>query len=168
MSLLVLLVAAGSIAALQRRGALVSLALPSRTQRVVGEWFGLGSLARLALVRPVLTVGRRLALIDDRVVDAGVRAAAAAGRALSKILGGFGERAADGLVAGATALTTGLAFSSRKADDHVVDGVVEGIAETTWAGGSRSRRLQSGMTHHYYVIAGVGLLAMLGVSVLWR
>lgn len=167
-SLFLIGTAVTGVTLLRRRGTLVTLGLTSGAQDVIGGWFGLASAARLGVARPVLALARWLAVLDDRVVDAGVRAAAAVGALVSRALARFGEQGMDGVVTGLTGGTLALAAGSSTLDDRGIDGAVEGLAALTGRGGATSRRLQSGMAHHYYVLAGVGLLVMLGVSILWR
>ncbi|MBA3621747.1 MAG: hypothetical protein H0W51_05440, partial [Euzebyales bacterium] len=52
--------------------------------------------------------------------------------------------------------------------DRGVDGAAEGVAGAVGVAGRRSRALQSGLAHHYYVIAVVGLLVLLAVAASWR
>ena len=166
-SLLMIGLAVTAVVQLRRRGSLVTMALAPGAQRLIGNWFGLASARDVVVVRPVMAVARALAMLDDRVVDAGVRAAAAVGARLSRGLALFAERGVDGVITAVTEGTLGFAAGSRTVDDRGIDGAVEGLATLTRHGGATSRRLQSGMAHHYYVLAGVGLLVMLGVSIFW-
>ena len=131
---------------------------------------------------------------DDRVVDAGVRVAARVPPALSRTLSWWGERTVDGTVhavaGGALRTATGsrrfddvgvdgavravagatmqAATGSRRVDEDGVDRAVEELARGTGIAGTRSRGLQTGLTHHYYVIAGVGLAAIVVVTAIGR
>lgn len=160
-------VALTGIALLARRRALVTLGLSAGVRTVVGSWFGLGAAARLFVVGPVQAFSRWLALFDDRVVDAGVRAAAAIGALVSRAFARFGEGGVDGVVSALTGGTFRLASGSMDVDDRVIDGGVERLATLTERGGAQLRRLQTGMAHHYYLLVGLGLVVMLSVSILW-
>ena len=47
-------------------------------------------------------------------------------------------------------------------DDRGVDGAVEAIAERIGTAGTQARRVQTGLAHHYYVIAVIGLVVLIG------
>ena len=166
-------------------------------QRVVstaGGWYGLPRLTQRVVVDPTLALAVALSRFDDLVVDAPARAVAGAGaraarllprfddavvdgvvravvalgRMLSRVLAWWVERGVDGVVAGLAAATDRIGEWSRSGDDRGVDGAVEGVAAAIGVVGHRSRRLQSGLAHHYYVIAVVGLAALAGVAAIWR
>ena len=161
LALALAIVALGAAAVLDRRGRLVDLRLPARVQHAVAGWMGLPVLARVAVVDPVLALARALAAFDDRVVDAGVRAAAAIAGALSRALAWWSERGVDGVVWGVAGAALAAARGSRRVDDGGVDVAVEGVAGGVGHAGRASRRLQDGMAHHYYVIATIGALALM-------
>ncbi|MEX2658273.1 MAG: proton-conducting transporter membrane subunit [Acidimicrobiales bacterium] len=193
-SLAALAAAAVCVAILHRAGRLVTLGLTAPARAVVAGWFGLPGVARLLVVDPVLGLSRGLAAVDDRVVDAGVRFAARVPRTLSRTLLWWGERSVDGTVhaiAGGVlraasgsrrfddrgfdgavrviaATTMHAATGSRLADEDGVDRAVEELARGTGIAGRQSRRLQSGLVHHYYVIAAVGLLGLVVVTAIGR
>ena len=160
----------------------------------VGGWFGLPQLTRRVVVDPTLGLAAMLARFDDAVLDApargvavagarasrvlprfddtvvdgAVRGVVAAGRAVSRGLAWWVERGVDGVVAALAAVTERIGALSRLGDDRVVDAAVEGVARAVGATGHQSRRLQSGLAHHYYVIAVVGLAALVAVATFWR
>ena len=158
--------AVGLVVVLARSGRLVSGGLPRRVQAGIGDWFGLATLARRLVVDPVLALSQRLAVVDDRVVDAGVRAAARVPIAVSGALSGWGERSFDGAVRAVSASTLWAATASRRADEQGVDRAVESLAGGAGVAGRQSRRLQGGMSHHYYVIVAVGLVVVVAVAAL--
>jgi NADH:ubiquinone oxidoreductase subunit 5 (subunit L)/multisubunit Na+/H+ antiporter MnhA subunit len=162
------LAAAGASWFLWRRGSLVTLGLPERLRAGVADWLGIPGAARRTVVVPVSVAAVALARFDDRVVDAGVRAAGRFGRLISRVFSFVVERRIDGVVEGVRGAAIGAAHLSRRADDRGLDAAVEGIARATGVAGSASRRLQTGMTHHYYLIVAGGLLAMLAIVILWR
>ena len=191
-----LLVAAGVAWgwAVSRDGAHRRSPTTQRLTAAVAGWFGLPELTRRVVVDPTLALAsalgrfddvvvdapargaaaagahgaRMLGRFDDTVVDGAVRGAAAAGRAVSRGLSWWVERGVDGLVAALAAVTERMGALSRVGDDRVVDAAVEGIARAVGVTGRQSRRLQSGLAHHYYVIAVVGLAALVGVATLGR
>ncbi|MBW3649492.1 MAG: NADH-quinone oxidoreductase subunit L [Actinobacteria bacterium] len=168
LSLAALAAAAGVLALLARRGRLVTLGLPPRLHSVLGSWVGLPGLARHAVVDPVLWVSATLAAFDDRVVDAGVRAAARVPVALSRAASWWGEPSLDGVVRALSGSTLRAGVLSRRFDEGGVDRAVEDLARGAGMAGRRSRRLQSGLAHQYYVIVAVGLAATVAVAALGR
>jgi NADH:ubiquinone oxidoreductase subunit 5 (subunit L)/multisubunit Na+/H+ antiporter MnhA subunit len=153
---------------LWRRKALFTFGLPEGLRAGAADWLGVPALARAAIGRPTLTLSRALAAFDDAVVDAGVRLAAAVGRGASRLLATWGERGIEGVVRGLTGATVSTARASRALDDDAVDGAVERTARAVgWAGG-RSRRLQTGMAHHYYIALAAGLLGAIAVTLFLR
>ncbi|MBW3575353.1 MAG: 1-acyl-sn-glycerol-3-phosphate acyltransferase [Actinobacteria bacterium] len=167
-SLAAIAAAGGLLAVLHRSSALVTLGLPDRLRAAVAGWLGLPGLARLLVVDPVLALSRGLAAFDDRVVDAGVRAAARVPVALSAVLSWWGERSVDGVVQAVAGTTLRAAAGSRLVDERGVDRAVEDLARGAGVAGSRSRKLQTGLAHHYYVLVALGLVALVAVAALGR
>ena len=153
---------------LRRRGRLATLGLPAGLQAGAADWLGLPVATRLLVVDPVLHLSQVLARADARVVDAGVRAVAAGAAALSRLFSRRGEWTIDGAVRAVARATERAAVGSRVADEAAIDEVaVEGSARLTGRAGHASRRLQTGMAHHYYVILAVGLALMVAVLALF-
>ena len=167
-ALLALTAAFVAVWLLWSRGRLLTLGLPMVVQAAAADWLGLPTAARRGIVRPTVTLARALAGFDDRVVDAGVRGAAWFGRHVSRLLNAWGERGIEGAVWGVADATLASADLSRTADDQGVDAAVEGVARGVGIGGSWSRRLQTGMAHHYYVVVAVGIAAAVALTVFWR
>lgn len=155
--------AIGLVLSLRRRGNLLTLGLPSHLQAAAGDWLGVPAAARLLVVEPVLATSRLLASLDDRVVDAGVRLAAAVPALFSRMLSLRAEWTIDGVVRGIAYMTMVGAERARQGDEGGVDGAVEGSARGVGLMGEASRRLQTGLTHHYYAILVVGLVAIVAV-----
>ncbi len=166
--------------------------LPTRLAHAAGGWFGVTEGARRLVVTPVLAaaagaarfddavldlppriIGRAAAGLshalprfDDQVVDGAVHAVVAAARAASRGVSRTVELGVDGVVAAIAAATMWVGEISRRGDDRGVDGAVEGIADAIGVAGTQARRLQTGLAHHYYVIAVVGLVVLLGALLL--
>jgi hypothetical protein len=49
------------------------------------------------------------------------------------------------------------ARGSRASDERALDAAVEGIGREVGVVGRQSRRVQTGLAHHYYVIAAAGV-----------
>lgn len=152
--------------ALGRRGRLARLA-PGRAWALVGRWYDLARLARVAVVDPTLALARGLARLDDRVVDAGVRAAAGVGGALAGALARADDRVVDAGVRGAARLGTWAAGALDRIAEVGVDGVVDGVARLAGRAGRDGRRLQSGQTHQYYAGIAVGLALLVALVLVW-
>lgn len=193
-SLVALATGAACVTVLHRASRLVTLGLSKHFCAAAAGWFGLSSLAKLLIVDPVLALSRGLSAIDDRVVDAGVRFTARIPRLVSRLLSFWGERSFDGAVHAVAGGALRAASGSRRFDDGAIDrGVravgqagldaatrsrvvdelgidraVEDVARGTGFIGTRSRRLQTGLAHHYYVIAVAGLAALVAIAVIGR
>jgi NADH:ubiquinone oxidoreductase subunit 5 (subunit L)/multisubunit Na+/H+ antiporter MnhA subunit len=108
------------------------------------------------------------ARVAERVIDAGVRAAAAIAAGFSRVLSWWAERSIDDVVIGVANATLAVAARSRVTDERVVDAAVEGLAEDVGIAGRRAQRLQSGLTHRYYVLVAVGAAVAVAVAALGR
>ena len=163
-------IAAAAVVAwlLWRRTTLFSLGLPEGIRAGVADWLGIPGLARAAIGRPTLSLSGALAAFDHAVVDAGIRLAAAVGRGASRLLAAWGERGIEGVVRALTGATLSTARASGTLDDDAIDGAVEGTARAVGRAGTWSRRLQTGMAHHYYVVLAVGLLGAIAVTLFLR
>jgi NADH:ubiquinone oxidoreductase subunit 5 (subunit L)/multisubunit Na+/H+ antiporter MnhA subunit len=158
LSLAVLGAAALVLQSLDRRGRLVDLGAGPRAQAALADWLALPRLTTLLVVAPTLRLASGLARADDRVIDAGVRASVRAADLVSIVAARRVEISVDAVVRLIATATTLVADRSRRADDSAVDGVVEGTGRGIGLAGRHSRRLQTGLTHQYFVIAAAGLV----------
>lgn len=135
-----LAVAAGVYAGalLVRRNAALGLHDPAAA---LADWLGLPWAIDRAIIRPALLLARTAAQFDDRVVDALPRGVARFGQGCAAAGSRFGEAISDGLPEGA-ALWVGL-------------------------GGHDTRRLQTGLSHHYYAMVALGAAVLTIILVLW-
>jgi NADH-quinone oxidoreductase subunit L len=124
--------AAGIAALVRRRGDVP-------VSRALEGWLGLEASARTLVAQPVSAAATGLARFDDRVVDAGVRATAAASATFAR------------------AVDARLEWS--------VDGLVRALARGFRGLGRLARRPQTGQLHHYYAQAVV-ILVVLAVLLL--
>lgn len=161
------LIGAGIVWQAWQRGTLPTLGVPRRARTWIADWFALSTLARRTLVRPTLALAQWLAVADANIVDAGVRAAARAGGAISRALAWWAERGVDGVVQGAAAFGVVAARLSGAFDDRGVDAAVEDVARGVGVAGERGRQLQTGLVHQYYVIIGVGAVVVVVAAALW-
>ncbi|HEX6471124.1 MAG TPA: proton-conducting transporter membrane subunit [Streptosporangiaceae bacterium] len=130
------LVVAAALVAARRRA---NVTVPRWAAGPARHWLYLEAAAGALVARPVMALARALAGFDDRVVDGGVRAAAAAGRLTAELASGRVELRLDGLVAEAGRGTRRL--------------------------GALARRPQTGQAHTYYAQTLV-LAALLVIVVL--
>ena len=151
---------------LWRRGRLLTLGLPPRLQSAAGDWLGLPAATRLIVVEPVLALSLSLARFDDRVIDAGVRGAARVAALVSGLVSRRAEWTIDGAVQAVAETTVRLAVGSRVTDEAAIDAAVEGGARGVGVAGHASRRLQTGLAHHYYVILAVGVAVTVAILAL--
>lgn len=163
------LVAAGVYAAANadRGERLATLGLSPRSA-TAADWLGLPALARAAVVEPTMALCGTLARFDDRVVDGGVRGAAALGRVLSAGLARVDDRVVDAGIRGAAASASALSRLLSTAGELGFDRLVRGLAGAVAAAAGDSRRLQTGMTHHYYVLVACGLVVLVAATAIWR
>ena len=155
--------AAGFVVLLERRSRLAQSFLWPTLAGAATQWFGIATLSRRVVVGPVLAMSRALASFDERVIDAGIRASARIASSFSRLLGRRSELSIDAIVNGIGAGTLLMASGTRVADDDGVDAAAEGVARGFGRAGELLRRLQTGLTHHYYVIVAVGLVALVAV-----
>ena len=165
-SLAMIVLAFGSVRLLARRGRLASVGLPGGVQEAAADWLGLPAATRLLVVTPVITLSRLLARFDDLVVDAGVRGVGHVAEAASRLFSIRVEWTFDGVVHAVATTTLQAALGSRTTDEAGIDGTVEGTARAVGSLGAQSRRLQTGLVHHYYVVLASGLAASIAVLAL--
>ena len=148
---------------LDRRGRLLDLGVRPSIQAAVGDWLLLPRATSALVVAPTLRLSAALGRADDRVIDAGVRAAARIARFVSSLVARRVEFSIDGVVGATAAATMLTAAASRRADDTGVDGAVEATGRGVGLAGHHSRRLQTGQSHHYFVIVAVGLVLIAAI-----
>ena len=132
------------------------------------DWLHLEWLAHRVVVGPVDALARRLAHLDDAVLDRGVEAMAHRTVRLT----GFAARVDDAVldrgveaVAHGTVRLTGVAA---RVDDHAIDRSVGAVVAGVRRLGGLARRPQTGQLHQYYLQALAMLAAALLVLVLVR
>jgi NADH-quinone oxidoreductase subunit L len=186
LALTVLMVGLATALLLWHGDRLTTLGMSARLQRYVAGWFGIPTVARVAVAGPVLGLSSQLGRFDQRVVDAGVRAAAALATGVSRWLSRWGELTFDGIrrgvagvalrlargvtrfvetlidaaVTAVASVTDSAAGASRRSDDAGVDRAVEDLARFTGTVGAQSRKVQTGQSHHYFAIVVAGLAAI--------
>ncbi|MCB8840263.1 NADH-quinone oxidoreductase subunit L [Aurantimonas sp. VKM B-3413] len=119
-------------------------------------WLGLLFLIDTAITKPVLRLSREAAKFDDRLIDGAVSLVTLGGRGASWILRQRGEAGAESLVFRTAGLVGMVSGAVSRFGEWLTDGVVEGLALTVGQSGRDARRLQTGLSHHYYAIATLG------------
>jgi NADH-quinone oxidoreductase subunit L len=153
---------------LHQRGRLLTLGLGPVAQAAAGNWLGIPVAVSTLVERPVVRLAEWLRVIDDRVIDAGVRRAALVAGGISGLFSRRVEISIDGLVHLVGAVTLSSAAGSRIADDAGVDAAVEATGRGVGLLGHQSRRLQTGQSHQYFVILAGGLAVMAIVLAVYR
>lgn len=193
-SLLTTGAAGGTCWLLWTRGALLNVGLPHTVANYAAGWFGLPVAAHRFVVAPALRLSVALSMFDDRVVDAGIRAATRVAALLSKLAATRAERVFEWVGSAIADVTTVVARASRVADDGAIDRVVERLAHVVGlaadrsrsadddaidraverlardigVAGRHSRKLQTGLAHDYYLVLAAGALGVFFVAALWR
>lgn len=156
------------LALLWRRHHLVDLGLSERIRRGVADWWGLPTTGKVVIVDPALRLSKGLDIADRSGIDVVVQAMAGTFARLSTALRGAVEPVIDTivhLIAGGTLRT---ADGSRVTDDSGLDAAVEGIAFGIGIAGKRSRKIQTGMSHHYYTMLVIGAVVIVLATMAWR
>ncbi len=129
----------------------------SPARNFLAQWLFLPHLAQRLIVVPVDALSQRLAALDDKVVDAGIRASARFALWLARVGDRSGEWAFDLLPRGFARLGHALAAASSRFMEWLSDQLPETPARLSGLAGQQVRRLQSGMLHHYYSLMAVGV-----------
>ncbi|MFZ5846871.1 MAG: proton-conducting transporter membrane subunit [Actinomycetota bacterium] len=123
------------------------------------SWLGLDDAAQVLVVRPTLALAAALVRFDDRVLDRGVAAAAAATLGSARWMAAFDDRVLDGAVEAAARGSLRAADAAARGDDRRLDGAVEAVAGWFRGLGRLARQPQSGQLHQYYIQAAAVLAA---------
>lgn len=134
------------------------------TAASLAEWMGLPALIDRTVTRPTAALARAMARLDDRYLDAVPRMLAAPGR--SAAMARLDDRYADALPRGTARFGRGLAAFGAGLGEQLTDGLPRGTARMISRGGEAVRRLQTGLSHHYYALISVGAVVLLVVIVL--
>ncbi|MDN2565522.1 proton-conducting transporter membrane subunit [Aquibium sp. A9E412] len=130
------------------------------------DWLGLPALIDRTAGAGVPALARAAARLDDRLFDALPRLAGRAGQRIAAGLAEADGRAVDAGVRGTARLSERLARAGDRFGEAASDGLVTVPAALAGQAGRAARRLQTGMSHHYYALGAAGLAAMILVLVL--
>ncbi|WP_166259239.1 NADH-quinone oxidoreductase subunit L [Marinobacter salicampi] len=131
---------------------------------VAANWFGLPSLGRDLVSRPVNWLALSLASLDDRVVDQGLEASAR----LAHRLAGWNSRVGEWLFdLGPEDLArysqNAADYAGARIEPRLFDELPLGTARVSGRLATYVRGFQSGMVHHYYTIAVIGFVTILSI-----
>jgi NADH-quinone oxidoreductase subunit L len=132
-------------------------------------WYGKGNgevPAKIAAAWP----GVYRAVLNKYFVDEFYDAAfvEGAGKGGGRLLWDFDATVVDGAVNGARHLTVGFSWLSSLFDHYVVDGLVNGLADTLQAGFRLFRSAQTGRVQNYALVMGAGVFAIVAVYLVFR
>jgi NADH:ubiquinone oxidoreductase subunit 5 (subunit L)/multisubunit Na+/H+ antiporter MnhA subunit len=125
----------------------------------MADWLGLPTLVRRVATMPFEKLALRAARLDDRVVDGGVRLTASAAATLSRMIRGPGETFTDAGVRLAVVSASWLSGVTGGVGEFASDRIPEGAARLAGFSGQIARRLQTGLSHHYYSLLTAGAAA---------
>ena len=163
----IIAIGALALAVALRRGRIADV-LAGASSAWAADWLGLPRVQHRLVVGPTLSLAAALARADDRVIDAGVRATGRIALLVSSLTARRLDISIDRAVTALARASMSAAHMSQLADDGIVDGAVEATGSGFGRAGHQSRRLQTGQTHHYFVIGAVGLAAIAALLVVGR
>ena len=129
------------------------------------NWLGLPSLIDIAVVRPVDSLARGAAWLDDVALDFAPRAVVLAARKGSSHVAAIDNQVVDRGVRLTAAFGDWLARMGDRFGEVIADGLPKGTADLIGMGGHELRRLQTGLSHHYLALLVVGLTTMVAILV---
>ena len=132
--------------------------LTEQTQSV-SDWLGLPQLIDRMVTRPVMGLARAAASIDDWVIDAAVQMISSGGQRAAWLMGRRDDRILDRGVSATAGFVGLLAFYSSRTGEWLLNGLADGTAMVVGQSGRDARRIQTGMSHHYYALAAAGTVA---------
>ena len=127
------------------------------------DWLGLPTLITRCVVLPFDALARAAARLDDDILDAGPRGVAALARRGSMAIAATDNRVVDKGVRATAAFGDWLARIADRFGEALSDGIPEGTADITGMLGREARRLQSGLSHHYYAYIVCGIFAVVAI-----
>lgn len=130
------------------------------------DWLGLPTLIRAGVSQPFDRVASWAGWLDDRVIDAGPRTVARAARFASRAFAIRDRRVVDAGVEASAAFAAWLAKLGDQIGERIADGIPEGSAQLVGMSGEDARRLQTGLSHHYYALVAFGAALMITILIM--
>jgi len=151
-------------------GAGLARAVPTLGERgglaAASDWLGLPGAIRLAVVRPFSQLAAASARFDDAVFDAVPRLVAATGKGIAARASIGDTRVVDHGVRTAAAFGVRLSRLGDTVGEFVTDGLPRGSARVVGFGGEEARQLQTGLSHQYYALLGGGAALLVLVLII--
>lgn len=127
------------------------------------DWLGLPTLISRGVVQPFDALAQAAARLDDDLLDAGPRGVSMLARRGSAAIAAADNRVVDRGVRATAAFGDWLARIGDRFGEALSDGIPEGSARITGMLGHEARRLQSGLSHHYYAYIVGGVVAVVAI-----
>lgn len=136
----------------------VARRLQRKKEGLLASWWGMPQLIEMTLVRPCFALAAFCADFDRRIVDGGVRGAAAVARFISRGIVRLIDFNIDAVVDATAKGWLQSASLTRLRIESSVDALVDSFGAVTGSAASSSRRLQPGSVPIYLVYLSGGLI----------
>lgn len=120
------------------------------------EWLGLSTIINDVVVDPVQRLSIAAAWIDDHLIDGVRHGVVRLALHASRAFAARDDRVVDGGVRLTAAFAGWLARIGEKIGERITDGLPEGSAMLVGLSGRDIRKLQTGLSHHYYALIAAG------------
>lgn len=129
-------------------------------------WLGLPTLIATTIVRPFERGAEAAAWLDGQAIAGAARGLAGLGEWLAGTVAWLDGRGVDAAARGIAALGTATARALARFGEWTVEGLPQGSAALVGMSGRDARRLQTGLSHHYFTVIALGAAVMLAILVL--
>lgn len=130
------------------------------------DWLGLPTLIRTGLTQPFDRLARAAGWVDDHVIDALPSGVATGTRLASRAFAVRDRRVVDCGVEASAAFAAWLAKLGDQIGERIADGLPEGSARLVGMSGEDARRLQTGLSHHYYALVVFGAAVIITLLII--
>jgi len=148
--------AAGAAGAAWRVYRRPSAATAAKEVPLIADWWGLPFFTRVCVTRPTISLARACAAFDRKIVDAGVRGAAAFAEFLSRAVARIFEGRLDDRIDATARGWLRMARRSRDRIEVAVDRLVDAAGEAIGTAAQRSRVAQTGAVPTYLALLAGG------------
>ncbi|MFC4350892.1 NADH-quinone oxidoreductase subunit L [Fodinicurvata halophila] len=128
------------------------------------EWLGLAIAIDAGVVEPMRRLSLTAAKVDDRLIDGARQIVVRLLLHTSRVFAAKDDRLVDGGVRLTAAFAAWLARIGETIGERITDGLPEGSAFLVGLSGRDIRKVQTGLSHHYYALIAAG--SMLTILVL--
>lgn len=127
------------------------------------DWLGLPGAIEQVVTRPTQALARRLAQVDDAVINAAVLGIARGVRDASRGIAAADTGVVDRGTALIAAFTHRLSTLGNRVGEWAADGLPVGAARLVGLGATDLRPLQSGLSHHYFALMAAGAVVLVAI-----